>query len=203
MYEIDPDKTPRAESYKAFSIAPMPMVTIFQTLDVTRLVRKSKKGYKFNMLLAYCIGQAAKNIPEMLYQIHDTTMLKYDKFAIVIIVNNQQGTLNYCDVPAMDDLQEFNRIYLEKTQYCAENGEDLYLTDTSNICTSALVKYDIDGIVNLYHKEYDHPFLAWGKYHREWFRYKLKFSFQWHHAIMDGEHACRFLEALQKEFNKL
>lgn len=40
--------------------APNPMVTFFKTLDVTPLVRFSRKrGLKFNMLLCWCIGKAA------------------------------------------------------------------------------------------------------------------------------------------------
>ena len=39
--------------------APNPMVTFFKTLDVTPLVRLSRRrGYKFNMLLCWCIGRA-------------------------------------------------------------------------------------------------------------------------------------------------
>ena len=203
MYEIDPELTPRAESYKSFIVAPMPMVTMFQEKDVTQLVKKSKQGYKYNMLMCYCIGKAAMKMPEMLLQIRDTTMLKYDKFAIDVIVGNKKGTLSYCDVPVVDDLEEFNRLYLERTRACAENCENMYLTDASIICTSALVKYDIDGIVNLYHKEYDHPFLCWGKNHRKWFRIKQKMTFQWHHVILDGGHACRFMEELQHAFDAL
>lgn len=203
MYEIDPEMTPRAQSYKDFIVAPMPMVSMFFTKDVTRLVRKSKKGYKSNMLMCYCIGQAAQKIPEMLYQIRDTTMLKYDKFAIDVIVRNKKGTLSYVDIPVVDDLEEFNRLYLERTKECAERSENLYITDASIICTSALVKYDIDGVVNLYHKEYDHHFLSWGRFTKHWFRYKLKISMQWHHALLDGGHACMFIEELQKQFDRL
>lgn len=203
MYEIDPELTSRGQSYKDFIDAPMPMVTIFQEKDVTRLVRKCRKGYKYHMLMCYCIGQAAKSVPEMLLQIRDKTMLSYDKFAIDVIVSNKKGTLSYVDVPLVDDLEEFNRLYLERTKRAAENCENIYITDSSIICTSALVRYEIDGIVNLYHTVYDHPFLAWGKCTRRWFRYKQKISFQWHHAIMDGEHACRFLQEFQNQVDKL
>lgn len=203
MYEIDPATTPRAASYEAFINAPMPMVSMFQEKDVTRLVKKSKKGYKYNMLMCYCIGQAAKRMPEMLLQICDKTMLKYDKYAIDVIVGNKNGMLSYCDVPVVDDLEEFNRLYLERTAECARECKDMYITDASIICTSALVKYEIDGIVNLYHTVYDHPFLAWGKYTKKWFRVKQKLSFQWHHVILDGGHACRFMEELQRQFDAM
>ena len=45
--------------------APKPMMTFFKTLDITNLIRVSKrKGFKFNMLMNYCIGKAAVNIKE-------------------------------------------------------------------------------------------------------------------------------------------
>ena len=62
---IDPKTTPRAEAYTLWMNAPNPMVTFFKTLDVTPLVRLSRKrGLKFNMLLCWCIGKAASQIKE-------------------------------------------------------------------------------------------------------------------------------------------
>lgn len=60
---IDPKTTARASAYELWMGAPNPMVTFFKTLDVTPLVRFSRKhGYKFNMLLCWCIGKAASGI---------------------------------------------------------------------------------------------------------------------------------------------
>ena len=48
---IDPKTTNRAEAYALWMNAPNPMGTFFKTLDVTSLVRFSRKrGLKFNML---------------------------------------------------------------------------------------------------------------------------------------------------------
>ena len=58
---IDPQTTTRAGAYELWMSAPNPMVTFFKTLDVTPLVRFSRKrGYKFNMLLCWCIGKSGK-----------------------------------------------------------------------------------------------------------------------------------------------
>ena len=63
--EIDPQKTSRAMAFKLWLNAPNPMVTFFKTLDVTNLVKISKKKrLKFNMLFDYCIGKAAAGIKE-------------------------------------------------------------------------------------------------------------------------------------------
>ena len=63
MKEINPDETSRAEAFRLWMNAPMPMVTLFKTMDVTNLVRTSRKnGLKFNMLMCWCIGKAASGI---------------------------------------------------------------------------------------------------------------------------------------------
>ena len=63
--EVNPKETRRAEAYELWMKAPNPMVTIFKTIDVTRIVKVSKKrGLKFNMLLDWCIGRAASSVKE-------------------------------------------------------------------------------------------------------------------------------------------
>ena len=55
--EINPSETSRAQAFNYWMKSPMPMVTITKTFDVTKIYKLSKqKGYKFNMLLCWCIG---------------------------------------------------------------------------------------------------------------------------------------------------
>ncbi|MBQ6358229.1 MAG: chloramphenicol acetyltransferase, partial [Clostridia bacterium] len=58
--EMDPKDTGRAAAYKLWMQAPNPMVTFLKTVDVTNLVKVSRRrGLKFNLLLCWCIGRAA------------------------------------------------------------------------------------------------------------------------------------------------
>ena len=58
MKEINPKDTTRAYAFEMWMNAPRPMVTFFKTLDVSHLVKMSRKsGLKFNMLMCYCIGK--------------------------------------------------------------------------------------------------------------------------------------------------
>ena len=41
--EVDPKKTSRALAYELWMQAPNPMVTFFKTMDVTELIRISRK----------------------------------------------------------------------------------------------------------------------------------------------------------------
>ena len=65
MKEVNPNETSRKYAFEMWMNAPMPMVTLFKTLNVSRLVKISRKrGVKFNMLMCYCIGKAASKVKE-------------------------------------------------------------------------------------------------------------------------------------------
>ena len=205
MTEVNPNDTNRAKAFELWMKAPNPMVTFFKTIDVTRLVKVSKrKGLKFNMLLDYCIGRAASPIKEFYLLPVGDKMMKYDAIAVNTIVKNKEGEVSSCDILYTEDLSEFNRQYLEYTTKVAETCQD---RDLSDICmvigTSAIVETEIDGAVGMNSGIFNNPFLIWGQYRRRWLCYYLPISFQFHHTQMDGAHAGRFLSNLQKEINRL
>ena len=177
MKEINPALTTRAYAYEMWMQAPMPMVTFFKTLDVTNLVRISKKkGLKLNMLI-------------------------YDTIAVNTIVANRLGEVSSCDIPFSEDLNQFNSDYIRLTGQVAETCQNHDLTESMVIGTSALVNYEIDGAVGMYSGIFNNPFLIWGRIKNRFFRKYLTVSFQFHHTQMDGAHAARFLEELQHVFD--
>ena len=195
----DPKTTTRAEAYALWMNAPNPMVTFFKTLDVTPLMKLSRKrGYKFNMLLCFCIGKAASEIKEFYTLPVGRELLQYDSIAVNTIVKNKTGKVSSCDVPFSDSLSQFNADYLRLTRAVAESCENHDLTDSMVIGTSAIVDTEIDGAVGMNSGIFNNPFLIWGKYHKGLFKTTLKLSFQFHHTQMDGAHAGRFLQRLQE-----
>ena len=91
------------------------------------------------------------------------------------------------------------------TQYVKElpsNGV-FYFSYDMVIGTSAIVDTEIDGAVGVNSGIFNNPFIIWGKYRKHLLRYSLPLSFQFHHTQMDGAHAGRFLENLQREINRL
>ena len=201
---IDPNTTTRAEAYALWMNAPNPMVTFFKTLDVTPLVRLSRKrGLKFNMLLCWCIGKAASQIKEFYLLPFGRELLQYDSIAVNTIVKNKTGEVSSCDVPFSNDLAQFSADYLRLTREAAERCENHDLIDRMVIGTSALAQWEIDGAVNLYAGIYNNPFLIWGKYRKTWLKTKLPVSFQFHHTQLDGAQAAGFLQRLQEEIRSL
>lgn len=204
MQEIDPRTTTRAYAFEMWMPAPMSMVTFFRTLDVSRLVRLSRRnGLKFNMLMCWCIGRAAAGIKEFYMLPVGGKLMRYDTIAVNTIVADRRGEVSSCDVPFSDDLRRFNDDYLRLTRQVAESCENHDLTDSMVIGTSALAQYEIDGAVGMYSGIFNNPFMIWGRYRRRLFRTSLTVSFQFHHTQMDGAHAARFLDALQQEIRQV
>ena len=203
--EINPKETSRTQAYELWMKAPNPMVTFFKTIDVTRIVKVSRrKGLKFNMLLDWCIGRAALTIKEFYLLPVGNSLMQYDALAVNTIVKNKEGEVSSCDILYTEDLDEFGRQYLEHTTQVASTCQD---RDLSNDCmvigTSAIIDTEIDGAVGMNSGLFNNPFLIWGRYRKKWLRYELPISFQFHHTQMDGAHAGRFLANLQEEINKL
>lgn len=202
--EINPATTTRAYAYEMWMQAPMPMVTFFKTIDVTNLVKISKKKeVKLNMMICWCIGKAASGIKEFYMLPVSNKLILYDTIAVNTIVANKNGEVSSCDIPFSEDINQFNHDYLQLTRQVAETCQNYDLTESMVIGTSALVNYEIDGAVGMYSGIFNNPFLTWGKFRKRLFKKYLTVSFQFHHTQMDGAHAAQFLKQLQLEINNI
>ena len=204
-HSVDPKQTTRAFAYEFWMTAPNPMVTFIKTIDVTRLVRTSKrKGLKFNMLLDWCIGKAASSIKEFYLLPVGDELIQYDSIAVNTIVKNKTGEVSSCDILFNEKLEDFNAEYLKYTSEVASTCLDRDLSENSMVIgTSAIIDTEIDGAVGMYSGIFNNPFIIWGKYRKKFFRYYLTLSFQFHHTQMDGAHAGKLLANLQNEINRL
>lgn len=185
--------------------APNPMVSFFKTLDVTNLLRLSRrKGLKFNMLLTYCIGRAAAEMREFYLLPVGDKLLQYERLAVNTIVRNSVNEVSSCDVEFTEDLTEYNRRYLTLTEAVVQSCRDKDLSaDCMVIGTSAIVETELDGAVGMNSGIFNNPFIIWGRYRKQWWRCYLPISFQFHHTQMDGAHAGCFLNRLQHEVSAL
>ena len=159
--EINPQKSNRAEAFRMWMSSPMPMVTLVRTLDVSRLVKVSKKiEMKFTMLMCWCVGKAAGQVEEFYTLPVDGKLYHYDKLAINVIVENSKGGISSCDIPFSDDLQQFNRDYLMFTEqaanecksscFASDQRSSAFLDEHMVIGASAMIQTELDCIINQY-----------------------------------------------------
>ena len=143
--EVNPKETSSAPAYELWMQAPNPMVTFFKTLDVTNMLKLSRKrNLKFNMLMDYSIGKAASDIKEFYTLPVGEKLIRYDRIALNTIIKNKNGTVNSCDLKFSEDMAAFNKEYLTYTNEAAENCTDRDLSaDSMVIGTSAIVDTDV------------------------------------------------------------
>ena len=197
--EVNPQETGRSIAFKLWMSSPMPMVTLVKTMDVSRLIKYSKRHkLSFNMLMCWCIGKAASQMSEFYLLPERGKMYQYDRLAINVIVKNIRGSINSCDIPFSHDLQQFAKDYQHVTQKVCDSCESVLLDDYMVIGTSAMIETELDCIVNQYTEKFCNPMVMWGKYRKGWLKTTLPVSFQFHHVQMDGGYGASFLESLQK-----
>ena len=202
--EVQPQETKRAFAFEMWMTAPMPMVTLVKTMDVSKLLRTSRKsGIKFNTLMCWCIGKAATETEELYLLPEDGKLFRYDQIAVNVVVRNRKGGINSCDIPFSNDLQQFNRDYIALTTKVAEECASSFLDGYMIVGTSAMIQTELDCVVNQYTDKFLNPMVMWGKYRKRWFKATLPVSFQFHHVQMDGGDAARFLERLQRKVDAL
>ncbi len=202
--EINPKDTSRAQAFELWMKSPMPMVTLTKTFDVTRLRKVSKRrDMKINLLLCWSIGKAASRMEEFYLLPEQGKLMKYDRLAINVIVNNKEGGISSCDILYTDDLEQFGQDYTNLTQSASTSCQSSFVDDAMVIGTSAMTATELDSIVNQYTDQFCNPMVMWGRYRKGWLRTILPISFQFHHVQMDGGHAARFLEELQKSINTI
>ena len=205
MKEIDPKTTNRAQQFEIWKNAPNPMLVFVKKMDVTNLIKISRKKHlKFNMLLDYCIGKAAVCQKEFYLLPIGDKLMQFDKIAINTIVKNHTGEASSCDIEFTPDLNEYNLNYLKYTIQVANSCIDRDLSkECMVIGTSAIVDTELEFAGGMYSGIYNNPFIIWGRYSKHIFKYYLNISFQFHHAQMDGMHASHFLNNLQQTIDTL
>lgn len=205
MKAVNPEDTPRAQQYEIWKQAPNPMLVFVKKMDVTNLVRLSKKHQlKFNMLLDFCIGKAALAQREFYLLPVGDQLMQFDQIAVNTMVKNHAGGVSSCDIAFDGDFDTYNRDYLRYTREVAATAVDRDLSSTCMVIgTSAVIDTELVFAGGMYSGIYNNPFIMWGRYSRHFFRYSLHLSFQFHHTQMDGAHASAFLERVQQEIHGL
>ena len=198
--EVDPKDTKRAAAFALWMNAKMPMASFFRTLNVTPLVKFSRKNaLPFNMLLCHCTGKAASQITEFYMLPVRDLMMAFDRLAVGVTVQCGNGKICTCDVPFSWELRQFHEDYMHFTRQVISSGEPHELEQEAMVIgTYGLPDYSIEGAVTSYSGFRNNPSMLWGRYRKSFWKTTLPVSFQFHHTQMDEAHAAWFLDNLQQ-----
>lgn len=197
-YEIvDVEKSSRKYAYEKFIDAKNPMMTMTSKVDITRLYKLSKKGFKLNCLLMYAIIKAAEKNERFYYELKGRQLVKFDKLSSNVVIYGDDGELYYVSVPDCENYLLFEKTYIDLVGKCKKECCHYYLDDAALLGTSAVVSSTFESIVCGYTEDFLSHFLTWGKYEKRLNKVNLNISFRFHHALLDGRDVGEFFADLK------
>ena len=203
--EIDLASWDRRTHYEMYRASELPHFSLTASLTVTRLLgaARDRKLSLFNAML-FCVMQAANAIPEFRTRFRGQTVVMHDIIHPSFTVPIEGERFAFCHAGYHEDWLTFDatcRAAIETASKQATldsetEGEDQW------IYLSCLPWLDFTSMTHpLQDKDDCIPRIAWGKIVEEEGRARVSANLQAHHAIMDGLHAARFFEELQKNID--
>ncbi len=210
MKVVDIEKWERKAVYENFVKYTNPAFSFSVRLDVTALKNKCKQENRsFFAEFLFVVMQAVNSIPELKLRILDDKVVQFEKINASFIVKAKSGVIATCRVQ-MSDHDTFYaavRKGVEDAKEEKQAREDFNTTNANDcVYVSCLPWTDFYSVINPYNfvdkEQSSIPRLTWGKYVVEEGRYKMFFDVSCHHALLDGEPVCRFINLLQDKLNE-
>ncbi|PHQ70141.1 MAG: hypothetical protein COB93_06285 [Sneathiella sp.] len=202
MKKIDLSTWERKRQYELFRSYTFPHFSLTVRLDITEFVEmaKAEKISRFNAVL-FAVMKAANNIPEFRTRFHQEQIVEYDIVHPSYTVPIANDHFAFCDAEYSNDWATFDRNCRHSSEQARAQPE---LADNAAetqhwIYTSCTPWLDFSAATHPVANADDCiPRIAWGKITNDRDRWHLPVNLQVHHALMDGFHAGKFYEYLEK-----
>ncbi len=204
---IDMNAYPRRAHFDYFRSLQNPMLGLTVQVDVTALRDFCREeGCSFFLAFLRCAARAADGVPQLRQRIRDGGIVEYEACGTSHVELREDGTYGYCTLYHDRPFREYlERAGAERLR-CRENAsieededvEGLYfITSLPWLHYDQLVQPTAGG-------DESNPRISWGGYAPD-FRGRLMMpvTLLAHHALVDGLHAARFYENLDREMAAL
>lgn len=203
--EIDLPTWDRRTHYEMYRAVDFPHFSLTAPLIVTDMLAtaREKKLSLFNAML-FCVMRAANAIPEFRTRFRGETVVRHDIVHPSFTVPIEGDRFAFCHAGYHEDWPTFDatcRAAIETASKQATldsetEGEDQW------IYLSCLPWLDFSSMTHpLVNRNDCIPRIAWGKIIEEEACARISVNLQAHHAVMDGLHAARFFEKIQKNLD--
>ena len=207
MKEININSWKRRDIYKVFRSMQFPHFSVNSELDVTALVRFSKKrGQSFHALMLYLVCRAANELPAFRLRLRGKKVVEHESVHIAPTLSWKEDLFTFCAVPYNPDPRAFVRDCALK-QARARALPELNLADDAaigdaSIYASSLPWVHLAGATNPFFSAEDCiPRVVWGKHLKRGRAVIMGVSVQCHHALVDGRDVALFLGNMQEMAN--
>jgi chloramphenicol O-acetyltransferase type A len=158
----------------------------------------------FTVAIVYVISRAANAIPEFRYRIRPGMVVEHEVVHPSTTILTPGDLFSFCTIEYTADFPAFATRAAECIAYTKEHptlrdepGRDdwLFMTAIPWISFTSFMHplhlHPVDSV----------PRFAWGKFFADGEALKMPLSVQGHHALMDGLHAARYIERVQRYLN--
>lgn len=205
MKYIDIDNWRRKDHYNYFKQLDYPHFNICGNIDITKHYRYIKENeIPFFISVLYAATKTANEIKEFRFRIREDKLVEHEAVSPSFTVMTDDEVFSFCTAKFLDRYSDFKDNALAEIEKVKNNvniedepGRDdlLYITSIpwisfTNI-THPIQMNPVDSI----------PRISWGKYFEENGKFKLPFSVQAHHALVDGMHVGQYFKIIQETFD--
>ena len=202
MKHIDLATWERRRQYELFRSFDFPHLSLTARIDVSDFYQKAKAEELslFNAVL-FAIMTTANDIPEFRTRFRGQTIVEHDVVHASYTVPIANDHFAFCETQYMRGWAAFDQKCREATDIAKTQGE---LSDKTSgedhwIYLSCMPWLDFTSAHHPVPNAEDCiPRIAWGKITEEGNRWHMAVNLQVHHALMDGLHAAKFFEGLDK-----
>ena len=209
MKEIDIENWKRKGPYETFKDYSHPQFSIGARLDVTNLVKYCKDNKKsFFATFLYIVSKSANKVEEMKIRIIDDKIVEYDIVHPSYVVLRDDNVITTCKTDYVDSFDEFYKNCRNDVDRTKKNKDVIFDSSNDNgvLYISCLPFTDVYTVTNPYDiknkNQTSIPRIVWGKFVEENGRYKMGFFVECHHALVDGEPVCKFINYVIEEIEK-
>lgn len=204
---LDINTYKRRKHFEYFSHMPYPYVSVTVNIDITEFLSViQERKLPFFLSFCYCIAKAANGVSEFRQRILENQIIEYTKCRTSHTVSLEDGTYCYCTLDCDKPFREY-LIYAAQEQENAKQErsvEDKQEDLNELIFISTLPWFSYTALSNPVPIPADsNPRITWGKYSKEEFKTVIPVTVQCNHALVDGLHISEFLDALEKELDKV
>ena len=204
-YKVIDEKTwNRAMHCMIFRNSVEPAFCVTFEADITRFKRVVKEqGVSFTLAMVYAVCKCANDIDAFRYRFVDGQIVLFDKIDTAFTYLNQETELfKVVNVPMIDDLKEYcefaETIAKEQKEYfTGPLGNDVFQCSHLPWVTYTHISHNNSG-----KKDNATPLFDWGKFYEKNGKIVIPISVQAHHSFVDGIHIGKFVDKLQRFFDR-
>ena len=204
---IDVEHWHRAAQFHWFRKYDRPHYAITSRMDVTHLVnRHEMDDISFYRGCLFAISEGLHAGPELQMRFRNNDVVSHDTVSLSMPVPKPDGGFNYAYVPRIDVFADFDPVAARIIKETALKSDLDPVGDYKDAVAflSCLPWLDYTSINNaMPHKNDSIPRVSWGKFVPEGDRWKMAMTLEVHHALVDGEHAGAFFNAVQDALDRI